>query len=96
MEEACKCKSFALFSTPNDAELSHGARMYLCICHAVTDSEVRRAAREREAATAAQYFRGRGLRPRCRHCAGLIQAHIKDEAGDGSAADHATPSDHRD
>ena len=82
---------------PTETDLNRGALMYLCICHALTENEVRRAARQREAASAAQYFRGRGLRPRCGHCAGVIHAHMTDEAGDGTLmTEHAPPSERRD
>lgn len=65
--------------------------MYVCICHAVSDREIRRNARESEVRSAAQYFRTRGVRPRCGKCVAYIHALIAGECG--SRADMRAEAD---
>jgi bacterioferritin-associated ferredoxin len=48
--------------------------MYVCICHAVSDRELRRKAEEGSSPSAAHYFRSRGVRPRCGKCVREIHA----------------------
>jgi bacterioferritin-associated ferredoxin len=55
--------------------------MYVCICHAVSDRELRRKAEEGSTPSAAHYFRSRGVRPRCGKCVGDIHALLKADGG---------------
>jgi len=55
--------------------------MYVCICHAVSDRELRRKAEEGNTPSAAHYFRSRGVRPRCGKCVSDIHAMLRTDAG---------------
>jgi len=41
--------------------------MYVCVCHALTDGDVR-SARDEGAATSAEVFRHYGVKPQCGRC----------------------------
>ena len=50
--------------------------MYLCICNAIRESDVRDAV-EGGAASAAEYFRATGVRPQCGRCVRDVQTTIE-------------------
>lgn len=55
--------------------------MYLCICNAIKEADVREAGRTGSAATASQYLRARGIAPKCGKCVREVHSILRNESG---------------
>jgi bacterioferritin-associated ferredoxin len=53
--------------------------MYVCLCHGITDGNVREATRQ-GASSAREIFDRRGVQPKCRACASHFRALIEENA----------------
>ena len=64
--------------------------MYVCICNALRDREVKAAAEQPETGTVADVFRACGARPQCGKCLPMVADMIeasRDETGVAVAAE---------
>jgi bacterioferritin-associated ferredoxin len=59
--------------------------MYVCICNAFTDSEVRQAIRQSPPRCVADVYRSLGCEPVCGKCKPLLQELVMDECADTAA-----------
>ncbi|MDA8232101.1 MAG: (2Fe-2S)-binding protein [Magnetospirillum sp.] len=59
--------------------------MYLCLCHALTDRQVRAAIEEGGAGGTAEVYRRLGCTPRCGKCVPFVRAMVKAAHGEKGA-----------
>ncbi|MEE9140765.1 MAG: (2Fe-2S)-binding protein [Alphaproteobacteria bacterium] len=60
--------------------------MYVCLCHGITDANVREAAR-RGAASARDVFERHGVKPECGTCAYHVSGLIEEQASSAARRD---------
>jgi len=63
--------------------------MYVCLCHAISDREIRARCALSPSCSVAQIYRSQGVAPKCGKCVGTVRALIAEAR---KVAENATPA----